>query len=115
MEIILENAKDLKIEIFPKSVRFLHLQVASTLSMLLTVSWKFFSLYISELYEKWTPRILTASVSRFMHFKSRSATSAPFFTPIPAISHFDLLAFRPENSEKVSNDLKISIMEFVFF
>ena len=48
-------------------------------------------------------------------FIPRSPTCATFFTPIPVISHFDLLALRPEKSENLSKFLKISKMESVSF
>ena len=44
----------------------------------------------------------------------RSATFAPFFTPIPAISHLLLLIFRLAYFEKISKQLIISIMELSF-
>ena len=38
--------------------------------------------------------------SRFTHSIPQSATLTPFRSPIPAISHLDLLGLRPEKKEK---------------
>ena len=45
------------------------------------------------------------SLCRFTLLILQSATLAPFRTPIPAISHFDLFGLRLENCE---NCLKVS-------
>ena len=44
--------------------------------------------------------ILIVSFSRFTHSIPQSATLTPFRSPIPAISHLDLLGLRPEKKEK---------------
>ena len=75
----------------------------------------FSSLNISALYEKLTPKISMCSVFRFIHLAPKRATFAPFFTPIPAIPHFDLFILSPEYFEKMSKVLKISIADFSFF
>ena len=49
---------------------------------------------------------------KFTHFVPKSAVFAPFLTPIPAISHFDLFILRPEYLEKMSKVLKISMADF---
>ena len=65
------------------------------------------------LYKKWTPSIFTVSLLRLTNFMPQSATWTPFGTTIPAILHFVLLGYSPENFEKVFNSLINSIIEFL--
>ena len=46
------------------------------------------------------PRILIHSLLKLMLFMLQTANLTPFRVPIPAVSHFELLDFIPENNEK---------------
>lgn len=46
------------------------------------------------------PRILIHSLLKLMLFILQTANLTPFRVPVPAISHFELLDFNPENNEK---------------
>ena len=99
--ITLETPKDLKTVVLPSKVNCLMRHNFKMFSIFTIFSQKSLSCSRFLLYEKWTPSIFTVSLLRLTHFMPQSVTWTPFRTPIPAISHFVLLGFNPENFEKV--------------
>ena len=53
--------------------------------------------------------MLTVFNLKSIHFIPQSAIFTPFRAPIPATSHLDLLGFKPDNDENMSNAFITSI------
>ena len=51
----------------------------------------------SQLREKCIPNILIVSFDKSTHFKPQTASVTPFREPMPAVSHFLMLAFKSNN------------------
>ena len=114
--ITLETAKDLKTVFFLLNLTTSWPILVFKMFFILTIcSQKFLSCSRFLLHKKWAPSIFTVSQLRLTHFILQSATWTPFRTPIPVISHFILLVFKPDKFEKVFNSLINSIIDFHFW
>ena len=57
----------------------------------------YFAFELFLLLEKCIPNILIGSFDKSTDFKPQTTSVSPFREPMPAISHFPLLAFKPKN------------------
>ena len=112
---ILDIANALKTVTFPSNVKFLIRHSLRTFSMLVICFRKFSSFSDFLLCEKWIPKSLREFNLKLIHFVPQSAIFTTFRAPIPATSHLDLLGFKPENDENMSNAFITSIKDSLSF
>ena len=58
------------------------------------------------------PKILTVFDLKSIYFIPQSASFAPFSAPVSVNSHLDLLGFKPEKDENMSNTFVTSIKDY---